>query len=161
MYQLVNDIRKEAIGDQEYEKFKEFKYLGRILTEDDNITTEIKQRIIMPNKTSHGLKKQLYSLNLKHQTNCMLYKTLVRPVLTYGSECWSLSKKDGNMLEIFARRILRLIYGAVNDNGVWRTRYNSKLYTLCNEPHTVKVVKTGRLRWLRYLFSMQELDPCK
>ena len=38
------------------------------------------------------------------------------------------------MLQIFDRRILRLIYGPVNDNGVWRTRYNSELYTLYDEP---------------------------
>ena len=39
------------------------------------------------------------------------------------------------------------ISGAVNDNGVWRTRYNRELYTLCDEPDAVKVVKMGRLRW--------------
>jgi hypothetical protein len=58
------------------------------------------------NKTSYGLKKQLHSPNLKRQTKCMLCKTLTGPVLTRGSKCWSLSKKDGNMLRIFERRIL-------------------------------------------------------
>jgi len=43
----------------------------------------------------------------------MLYKTLTRPILTYGIECWLLSKKDGIMLQIFERRILRMIYGPV------------------------------------------------
>jgi hypothetical protein len=38
-------------------------------------------------------------------------------MLTYGSEGWTLSKKDGNMLRIFERRILRMIYGPVNDKG--------------------------------------------
>jgi hypothetical protein len=59
----------------------EFKNLGAALTEDNDITTEIKQRIIMANKTSYGLKKQLYSPNLKRQIKCMLYKTLIRPIL--------------------------------------------------------------------------------
>jgi hypothetical protein len=49
------------IDDQQYERVKEFKYLGTTLTED-NDSTEIKQRIIMANKTSYGLKKQLSSL---------------------------------------------------------------------------------------------------
>jgi hypothetical protein len=38
------------------------------------------------------------TMNLKHQTKCMLYKTLARPVLTYGSECWPLWKEDGHRL---------------------------------------------------------------
>jgi hypothetical protein len=35
--------------DQEYMRVKEFKFLRTILTEDNDITTEIKQRIIMAN----------------------------------------------------------------------------------------------------------------
>jgi hypothetical protein len=90
----------------------------------------------------------------------MLYKTFIRLVLTNRSECWSLSIKDGNMLQIFERRILRIIYGPINDNDIWRTRYNNKLYMLYNEFDIVKVTKIGRFRWLGHLFRMQELDPC-
>jgi hypothetical protein len=57
----------------------------------------------------------------------MLYKTFIRLILINGSECRSLSK-GGNMLQIFERRILRMIYGPINDNGIWRTRYNNELY---------------------------------
>ena len=78
-----------------------------------------------------------------------------------GSECCSLSKQDENLLRIFEIIILRLIYSPANDNGVYRTRYNSKLYTLYGEPDVVKVVKIRRLRWLGQLFRMQELDPCR
>jgi len=49
------------------------------------------------------VKKQLNSLNLKCQTKFMLQKTLIRPVLTNGSECWSPLKKDGNRFRIFGR----------------------------------------------------------
>jgi len=58
------------------------------------------------------------------------------------------------MLKIFERRLLRMIYGSVNDNGTWKTRYTNELYTFYNEPDIVKVVKTGRLRWLGHLFRM-------
>jgi len=88
---------------------------------------------------------------MKYQTKCMLYKT----VLTYGSECWPLSKKGGIMLRIFRRRMLRMIYGPVNDNGIWRTGYSNELYTFRDGLHTVKVIKIGRLRWLGHLFRIQ------
>jgi len=65
------------------------------------------------------------------------------------------------MLRIFEERTLRMIYGPVKDNGMWRTRYINELYMLCNELDIVKVIKIGRLRWLGHLFRMQYLDPCR
>jgi hypothetical protein len=47
----------------------------------------------------------------------MLYKTLIRRVLNYGSETWTISKKSENVLGIFERKILRRIYGPAKDNG--------------------------------------------
>ena len=72
------------IDDQEYDRVKEFKYLRTVLTKDN--TTRNKATKIMANKTSCGL----YSPNLNRQTECTLYETLIRAILTYGSECWSL-----------------------------------------------------------------------
>lgn len=90
----------------------------------------------------------------------MLYKTFIRLILINGSESWSLSKKGGNMLQIFERRILRMIYNPINNNGIWITRYKNQLYTLYNESDKVIVIKIGRFRWLGHLVRMQELDPC-
>ena len=131
----------------QYERIKGFKYLGTTWTADSDITTEIKQRIITANEISYGLKKRPNSPNWKSQTKGMLYKTLIRPMLRYGSECLPLWK-DGNMLRIFEIIIMRMIYSPVNDNGIWRTRYNNELYTLYDELDIIKVTKTGRLRWL-------------
>jgi hypothetical protein len=62
------------------------------------------------------------------------------------------------VLGIFEREILRIIYGPINDNGIWRTCYNNAFYALCDELDVVKVIKIGRLRWLGHLFRVQELD---
>jgi hypothetical protein len=85
----------------------------------------------------------------------MLYKTLIKPTQTYGSECCSLSNKNENMFQN-SERILNMIYGAVNDNGVWRTRYKNELYTLYDEADTVKVIKIERLVWMGHLFRIHE-----
>jgi predicted AlkP superfamily pyrophosphatase or phosphodiesterase len=45
------------IDDQEYERVKEFQYLGISRPEDNDVTTQSEQRITMANKTSYGLKK--------------------------------------------------------------------------------------------------------
>jgi hypothetical protein len=69
----------------------------------------------------------------------------------------ALSKQD----VIFTRKAIKNDLRSYNDSGVWRTRYNSELYTLYDTLGIVKVIKIGRLVWLGYFFRMQELDPCR
>jgi hypothetical protein len=56
---------------------------------------------------------------ISRNTKILLYKTLTRPVLTYGAETWVLSKQDEHHLSIFERKILQRIYGPVMDGGRW------------------------------------------
>jgi hypothetical protein len=65
------------------------------------------------------------------------------------------------MFRIFARRILRRIYGPMKENSMWRARYNHEIYKLYNEPDIVRVIKVGLLRWLGHLFRMQKQNPCR
>jgi hypothetical protein len=136
---------------------REYKYLGSTVTEENNITIEIEQRILMTNWASYGLKKQWYG----RQTICDLYMMLLRPMLSYGGESWPLTRKDENILWIFEGRILRRISGPIKENCIWRSRYNNELYKLYNEPNIVKVIRIGQLRWLGHLFEMQEQNPCR
>jgi hypothetical protein len=46
----------------------------------------------------------------------------VNPALYFTKICHSLSKNSENALSTFERKILRRIYGPVQDNGQWRVR---------------------------------------
>ena len=76
----------------------------------------------------HGIKHLFRSQFLNLRTKLNLYKTLPTPVLTYGSECWSLNRRNEEQLQVSERRILRKIFGPICDNVKWRIRYNSELY---------------------------------
>jgi hypothetical protein len=94
--------RMLEVDDQEFERrVREFKYLGSTLREDNNFTIEIIQRVVMAYRATCGLKKPLYSRCLGRQTEYTLYKTLLRPILIYGSESWPLKRKDEHLLRIF------------------------------------------------------------
>jgi len=77
----------------------------------------------------------------------LLFKTLIGPVLTYGTETWALSKQDEYRLSIFESKILRRNYGPVIDKGEWRIRTNRELYQMYDEKDIVKFCKLSRLRW--------------
>ena len=40
----------------------------------------------------------------------LLYKTLIRPVVSYGVEAWAVTKKVERALLVFERKIFRRIY---------------------------------------------------
>jgi hypothetical protein len=48
----------------------------------------------------------------------------------YRHRSWTLMKTHEGKLSIFERGILRKIYGPICVNGVWRIKYNDKLYSL-------------------------------
>lgn len=70
----------------------------------------------------HGLSKLFKSKNLSSSTIINLYKTLVHPVLTYGSVVWDTTEADENRLLIFERQVLRRIFGLLRERMVYRKR---------------------------------------
>jgi hypothetical protein len=86
----------------------------------------------------------------------MIYKVLVRSVLSCASETWSLSRLDERLLSIFERRILRYIFGPVEGNGTWRRRYNYKLYKLFNQPDIIGYIKAKKFEWAGHLIHTSE-----
>jgi hypothetical protein len=95
---------------------------------NNNIIVEINQRILTEYRDSYGVKIQISSRYLGRQRKHVLYKTPVRPKLTYGSESRPMRRNDENVLQISLKRILRRIYGPIKENGIWRSRYNHEVH---------------------------------
>jgi hypothetical protein len=60
------------------------------------------------------------------------------------------------MLNTFERKILRRIYGPIQEGGRWRPRWNNKLYTLYNDLNIVEDIKIKRLGWAGHVIRMEE-----
>jgi hypothetical protein len=80
------------------------------------------------------------------------YNTLIRPVVTYGAETWTLTVTEENALRRFERKVLR----KMTDNGVWRIRYNSELHKFMGGEDIVGFVKSQRIQCLGHVERMDE-----
>jgi hypothetical protein len=85
----------------------------------------------------------------------------VHPVVTYGSETWTLKARDENALRCFERKILWRIFGPVQDSNGWRIRYNQELDRLIEGQGLVRFIKAQRLRWLGHIERMPETQMPK
>jgi hypothetical protein len=85
-----------------------------------------------------------------------MYRTIIRPVVTYGSETWCLTANDERSLRTWERKVLRKIYGPVYDNRIWRIRANNELMVLYQELDIVAEIKKVRSRWLGHVERMSE-----
>jgi hypothetical protein len=84
----------------------------------NNRSVEVNARLTMANRAYYGLQNHMKSRIISRNTKTLLYKTLIRPVLTYGAETWVLSKQDEHCLSIYERKILRRIYGPLSKMNI-------------------------------------------
>ena len=99
--------------------------------------------------------KLIPSRSISRNTKMKIYKTLIRTVVTYGSETWNLSASDANKLRIFERKVVRRIYGGISaDGSTWRRRTNAEIEELLLKEDIVRYVKSQRLRWIGHVERM-------
>jgi hypothetical protein len=77
--------------------------------------------------------------------------------VTYRCEAWTLTTRDEQHLRIFEHKILRKIFGPVQDkDGSWRIRMNHKLNELIGHADIVRFIKSRRIAWLGHVMWMDE-----
>jgi len=80
--------------------------LGLLTGSDNRVEKEIQRRILAGNRTCFATISLFKSQLLSRATKIILYKTLIRPVVSYGAEAWTLTKKEEQAVLIFERKYL-------------------------------------------------------
>ena len=122
---------------------------------------EIRSRVTAANRCFFGLKGYLKSDFISRKTKILIYKSLIRPILTYSAETWAMTEKVKDIISVFERKILRSIFGGLKCNNIWRRRTNSKLYKSLKEPDIVKYITIQRIKWVGHLCRMAESRTTK
>jgi len=77
--------------------------------------------------------------------------------VTCGYEAWTLTYRDEQHLRIFELRILRKIFGPVqNEDGSCRIRMNYELNELIGNADIVTFIKSRRIGWLGHVMRMDD-----
>ena len=76
------------------------------------IADDVQRRINLAAWAFGRLRDKIWSnQNISRTIKVRIYKALILPIATYGSESWTLRKMDKNKLEVFVMRCLRTIAG--------------------------------------------------
>lgn len=107
-----NDL---TVENSSFQNVTIFTYLGAEINSENKTGEEIQRRIMAGNKAYSANIKLITSRSLSRATKVKIYKTLIRPVVTYGAETWNITAANATKLRVFERKIIRRIYGGTND----------------------------------------------
>lgn len=71
---------------------KEFKFLGAVITDDNLVKKDESAKIMAGNNFTRLLRCKF----LKRQSKLTLYKSIIRQIVNYGSENWTLIQREIN-----------------------------------------------------------------
>jgi hypothetical protein len=99
-------LKGATINGVTYEGVTEFIYLRMLISNDNSVEKEIHRRILAGNRTYFAAISLIRNRFLSRATKTLLYKTLIRPIVAYGVETWTMTKMEEQALLIFERKNL-------------------------------------------------------
>lgn len=151
-----------TIGKHQFENVQTFKYLGREISNKNERTNDIKQRLQVGNKLYSIYKKLLKNKKISKKTKMRVYTTIIRPAVMYAAETITLTKREEEQLRIFERKVIRTIVGGVKiGEHEYRRKTNNEILQEIKGEDLVRAVKSQRLRWFGHITRADENKAIK
>ena len=108
------------------------------------------------------MRRLLVSRLLSRKTKLRIWNAVLRPMVLYGCESWSLTARDRSRLLVFENRVLRTILGPAWDpvTGQPRLRNNRDIRNLTGQPQITSVIRSKRLQWAGHVRRGGSTKPC-
>ncbi|XP_044755011.1 uncharacterized protein LOC123313964 [Coccinella septempunctata] len=136
---------------REIRSCKEYKYLGSIISKEGTSDNDIAYRVQQGKKCVRILNSLLWSSQISLNTKMTIYRAIVEPIMTYGSECWQLSVKNKRSIDTVEVDFLR------RANRVSRLEHipNAEIRRRSKRVHTTsEQIETRQLIWYGHVMRM-------
>lgn len=139
---------KIMINNTLIERVNSFNYLGYNLSyiTDEDMSNKISKFI----KITGVINTVFKTSHVQKHTRLKVYKTLARPVLTYGSEAWTIRKADEQRLTTAEMRFMRRTAGC----SLLEHRKNVDILQELKMDPIVNFVQQYRLQWKQHVERM-------
>jgi len=126
-------------------------YLGEVISEDMSCDEDVTLRIGL----AAGIVQNLHNIwkanNFSKLTTVLLYQTLVRAIILYNLETWTLKEEQKRKLRVFEMSVLRKICGITRTD---RRRNSDVMAELVIEKDIVQVLQPRRLTYFGHVNCM-------
>ena len=142
---------------QEVQCVPSFVYLGSLTSSDTRISGELDRRLASAARAFGAIRGALDTPGLSLRTKKMLYTACVLSVLLYGSECWTILRRDEARLDIFHHQCLRVILGVSRKDQQFLSIPNVELRRRYGDPEPLSsTIRCRRLEWIGHLARMED-----
>jgi hypothetical protein len=99
------------------------------------------------NQSYYALIKIMKSQEMSKSSKLKTYRTIIRPIVMYGCEGWTMSEPKEEALKVWERKILRKVYYPKMDTNGRRIHTNKELKDQYKSADIVASIKVRRLEW--------------
>lgn len=140
------------------EQVQVFNYLGIAIEESGRNEIEIAERVKKTNNVYFALNKGFINKKeISRNTKMKVYKTIYRPILTYGSESWVLSKRQKSTIQAAEMKYLRRVKGVTRMDKIRNERIREELEI---QPIT-EFIEQRQLSWWGHVQRLKDNIPVK
>lgn len=138
-----DDDNQLHLEQERLKKVEAFRYLGSNLSQDGELDREICGRIQAGWKNWRKCSGLICDRKVSARVKGMMYRTVVRPAMLYGSETWPVKKTQERKMEVAEMRMIRWMLGVTRRDRIKNERIRG----------TAKVTQMGnkmqerRLQW--------------
>jgi len=86
---------------------------------------------------------------------------LMTSVVVSRCETWAVTEMDMKRQSTWVRKILRVIYVSVVEQGIWRIRIKQELKEVYKDLDTVADTKNKRLEWIGHVAKIDQVWTVK
>nr|CAH7736536.1 unnamed protein product [Callosobruchus chinensis] len=125
---------------------------------DGTMEVEIKERLMKASKLYHTLRRSfICKKEISRKTKITVYKTIFRPVLTFGSESWLLSDRQKSKIQALEMKYLRVVKGVTRRDKIRNEVIRSEL----GVKSVLQKIEETQLKWFGHLVRMDVTRPVK